>query len=209
MGQLRTGNCSLAPTCPHSLPPPPGILLYDYDPLTKEIMLLMVHQKARAGRVLTLPGGGRGVLKGVAPAPAYKKRRDAYLACRDHKCRWESTAEHMHHALAYASRAHMHHALMGKHIHAYAHHALAGGKRMPHEDKAPIATASREVEEETHGLLPASAIAPLLRHCPGLYLAHSKCVLLWPGSWHGGRGARRGVGLLVWGAQDLCRASAH
>lgn len=54
-------------------------------------------------------------------------------------------------------------------------HTHAAGKINPQHDRGgPATTAARELEEETHGLLPAALTLPLLLQCPVMY-------------WHGGK----------------------
>ena len=54
-------------------------------------------------------------------------------------------------------------------------HTHAAGKiNAQHDRGGPATTAARELEEETHGLLPAALTLPLLPQCPVMY-------------WHGGK----------------------
>eukprot|EP00877_Chromochloris_zofingiensis_P001772 jgi/Chrzof1/11596/Cz06g01160.t1 len=57
--------------------------------------------------------------------------------------------------------------------------SVLGGKATPGERRGqdPTATAAREVEEESHGLIPAKELQPLLHHSPVHYFLDGKMVV--------------------------------
>lgn len=72
----------------------------------------------------------------------------------------------------------LHTRLMHALLHCWvASRAQAGGKKEQLSDSGPEATAAREVEEESHGLLPAALVRPLLREAPAVYVQESKMAL--------------------------------